>query len=69
MNVIITHVGIHRPRKDFLTYMRNDDIHGVSDHLNSYFKKSIKVIPKGDFLSVVALKESFKSLEKQFSRD
>ncbi|MAS50329.1 MAG: hypothetical protein CL712_00110 [Chloroflexi bacterium] len=61
--------GIHRPRKDFLTYMRNDDIHGVSDHLNSYFKKSIKVIPKGDFLSVVALKESFKSLEKQFSRD
>ena len=60
--------GIHRPRKDFLTYQRNDDIYGIVKYLNSYYKKSIKVTPQGDFLNLKVLKKSLNALETKFSK-
>jgi hypothetical protein len=61
--------GIHRPRKDFLTYERNDDIYGIVKYLNSYYKKSIKVTPQGDFLTVKAIRKLYTALETQFSNE
>lgn len=59
--------GFHRPRKDFLTYERNDDVYGIVKYLNSYYKKSIKVAHQGDFLTVKAIRKTFSELEIQFS--
>ena len=58
--------GLHRPRKNFLSYLRNDDVVGISDFLNLYFKKHISVKPKGDFISLKTQHEALERLQNKF---
>lgn len=44
--------GIHRVRKDFLTYKREDDPAGISWYLNRYFRGKLKVMAGRDSLQV-----------------
>ena len=52
--------GVHRPRKNFLTYIRDDDVEGVCKYLNRYYKGKLKVEPNGDFIKITKYKNSYK---------
>ena len=45
--------GVHRPRKNFLTFIREDDIEGVCRYLNIYYKNQIRVQSSGDYIKIV----------------
>jgi len=44
--------GIHRIRKNFVTYKREDDPIGMCHYLNRYFRGKIHVTPDGDFIKI-----------------
>lgn len=52
--------GMHRVRKSFTTYKREDDPIGMCFYLNSYFRGKIVVAPEGDFLRIKELSRDFK---------
>lgn len=47
--------GIHRIRKDFVTYKREDSPDGMCSYINSYFKGKIIVVPEGEFIKIKKL--------------
>ena len=51
--------GIHRVRKNFVNYKREDDPAGMCRYLNAYFNKKIIVEPEGDFIKIKKVKKSF----------
>jgi hypothetical protein len=54
--------GVHRPRKNFITFNREDDIDGACRYLNIYYKKHLKVSSDGDFIRIIKLKEKHEGL-------
>ncbi|MFA5260645.1 MAG: hypothetical protein WC450_05390 [Candidatus Omnitrophota bacterium] len=44
--------GVHRVRKNFANYKREDDPAGMCRYLNSYFRNQIKVRPEGDYVKI-----------------
>ncbi len=61
--------GVHRPRKNFLTFIREDDVEGVCRYLNIYYKKKIKVQSNGDFIKITWLGKECKNLHKILGRN
>jgi len=51
--------GVHRPRKNFLTYKREDDVYGMCRYLNIYFKGKISVEPDGDYVKIAWLNHKY----------
>lgn len=44
--------GLHRVRKHFVTYRREDDADGMASYINRYFRGVLEVSPYGDFLHI-----------------
>jgi hypothetical protein len=61
--------GVHRPRKNFLTFAREDDIEGVCRYLNIYYRNIVKVKPCGDFIKITYLSSDYKYIKKNLGRD
>lgn len=61
--------GIHRVRKDFVTYKREDDPKGMCKYINRYFKGKIFVIPDGDFIKIKRLNKKFNFLRDILGKD
>jgi hypothetical protein len=59
--------GVHRPRKNFLTYVREDDVHGMCKYINRYYKGKIKVAPNGDFVKIVTFNYKYKYINNILS--
>ena len=51
--------GVHRPRKNFLTYVREDDVEGVCRYINRYYKGKLKVAPEGDYIKIINYKNKY----------
>ena len=51
--------GIHRVRKNFVEYTREDDPDDMCRYLNAYFKNKIKVEPEGEFIKIRKVNRSF----------
>jgi hypothetical protein len=51
--------GVHRPRKNYLTYKREDDVIGMCKYINRHFKGKIKVIAEGDFIKITRISKQF----------
>ena len=47
--------GIHRVRKHFVTYSREDDPRGMCKYINRYFKGQVYVEPNGDYINIKRL--------------
>jgi len=47
--------GIHRPRKNFISFRREDDVEGICRYLNRYYKKILRVLPDGDSIKIAFL--------------
>lgn len=58
--------GIHRVRKNFVNYKREDDSKGMCYYLNQYFKGIVKVVPDGDFIKIQKIKKNYQHIKKQF---
>jgi hypothetical protein len=56
--------GVHRPRKNFLTFIREDDIEGVCRYLNIYYKNQIRVQSSGDYIKIVWSHRDQRELDK-----
>ena len=54
--------GIHRPRKNFITYSREDDVNGMCHYLNIYYKGKLVVKPHGDLIRIVYLSKDYRHL-------
>ncbi|HPB67323.1 MAG TPA: hypothetical protein PLT76_06110 [Candidatus Omnitrophota bacterium] len=44
--------GMHRVRKNFVNYKREDDPAGMCRYLNCYFRNQIEVRPAGDYIKI-----------------
>ena len=44
--------GIHRVRKHFVTYRREDDPEGMASYINRYFAGTLQVAAAGDYLKI-----------------
>lgn len=56
--------GIHRVRKNFLTYRREDNPEGMSRYLNRYYARKIKTTYKGDFIKIKKLNSSLRYMKE-----
>jgi len=56
--------GVHRPRKNFMTYKREDDVFGMCHYLNIYYKGQLKIMPNGDFIKITWLHKKYKQIDK-----
>ena len=54
--------GIHRVRKNFINYRREDDPKGMVEYINRYFLGQVVVESEGDFMKILKLSESNKNL-------
>ena len=52
--------GIHRVRKNFVTYVREDDQPGMARYLNRYFKGILSIRPDGDNIKIHTFLKSYK---------
>ena len=56
--------GIHRVRKNFVNYKREDNPMGMCHYLNSYYKGKIWVEPDGDYIKIKNNTGTFNYLKK-----
>ncbi len=61
--------GIHRPRKNFITYKREDDVEGMCHYLNIYYKGKLIVEPNGDFIRIKWLAKDYQYLRSLLGSD
>jgi len=61
--------GIHRPRKNLITYKREDNVDGLCTYLNRYFKKLLRVVPDGDFIRIVFLNKKMSDVRLMLNDD
>ena len=59
--------GFHRVRKHFVTYRREDDPAGMSRYINRYYRGIAAVAPRGDYLSLRALRLSHVRVRAQLN--
>lgn len=57
--------GIHRVRKHFVTYRREDDPEGMASYINRYFRGRLQVAPDGDYLRIRRLHPSIASAKSK----
>ena len=56
--------GVHRPRKNFISYKREDDPFGMCHYLNIYYKGQLKVKPFGENIRIEWLNHKFKYIHE-----
>jgi len=61
--------GIHRVRKDFVTYKREDDCAGMCCYINKYFHGKFHVVPSGDFLKIDRINHRYRYLKEILGKE
>lgn len=56
--------GIHRVRKNFVNYKREDGQRGLSQYLNQYYSGKIKTVYKEDFIKIVKINKNLEYLKE-----
>lgn len=56
--------GMHRVRKSFTTYRREDSPEGMSQYINGYFRGKLEVKPHGEFLKITKTDKKHKEIKK-----
>lgn len=59
--------GIHRVRKNFVNYRREDDQEGMVRYLNRYYSGRLSVSYKGDFIKLNCMAKDLKYLNNQLN--
>lgn len=55
--------GIHRVRKNFVTYRREDDPEGMVRYINRYYRGKLSITYHGDFIKVSKCSDKFKKIK------
>ncbi len=55
--------GIHRVRKNFFTYEREDNADGMAHYLNWYYRGMLNVVADGDFIKIKRLNKDLNYLK------
>ncbi|MDD5594697.1 MAG: hypothetical protein PHY94_00430 [Candidatus Omnitrophica bacterium] len=55
--------GIHRVRKSFTTYRREDDPEGMSYYINKYFRGSIEAKPDGEYIKIAKIDKKLQTIK------
>jgi hypothetical protein len=61
--------GMHRVRKNFVTYKREDNPEGMCAYFNLYFKKKVHIVPDGDFVRVDRMDPEYLYLKNILGRE
>ena len=59
--------GIHRVRKNFITYRREDDPDGMVRYLNRYYRGKIVVESQGDFIKIKQCSDAFQCIAQELN--
>jgi hypothetical protein len=59
--------GIHRVRKNFITYRREDDPDGMVRYLNRYYRGKIVVEYQGDFIKIKQCSDAFEGISQELN--
>lgn len=61
--------GIHRVRKNFASYVREDNPPGMCNYINKYFHKQIHVLPEGNCVKIDKIAKRYLYIKEFLGKD